>query len=151
MLYKHSKLIVIGWLLLGVFIGIGIKTINDAWIENREGGSYEKLPRRNFIVIIENDKQEDFFGQLKEFSEQQGFALRIAPTTPDGGNFSVEMWREDIKIFGANPFSQGEFRIGFYDTDSGSPFPISDLTLNDLVTKFKSLLSEIPNVTIIEE
>jgi hypothetical protein len=54
-------------------------------------------------------------------------------------------------VFGANPFSPGEFRIGFYNTDGANPYPISDGVLNALVNDFMSYINKIPNVIIAEE
>ena len=133
-------------LLLGIIVGIGIKTLTTTE-QGTETIPYEKLPRRKFIITIERRQQEELFSQLKKFADKGGFAIRIAPITPSGEDFSIEMWREDIKIFGANPFNPGEFRIGFYDTDGAYPYPAPEWALDDLENDLKSFIGEISNAT----
>jgi hypothetical protein len=111
----------------------------------------EKLPRRRLIVIIEKSQQEELFNQLIKFADQGGFAIRITPNTTSGEDFSIEMWREDVRVFGANPFNPGEFRLGFYDTDGTYPYPASEGVLDELESDLNSFISEIPNVSISEE
>ena len=138
-------------LVLGIFIGMGIKTLTANMELMIESATYEKLPRRNFVIIIEKSQREELFNQFRKFADKGRFAIRIAPITPSGEDFSIEMWREDIKVFGANPFDPGEFRIGFYDTDGTYPFPATEGELDNLATDLKSFIDEIPNVTITEE
>jgi len=139
-------------LFLGIFIGIGIKTLTETTLpQGIENASYEKLPRRRLVITIEKSQQEELFTQLRKFADKGGFAIRIAPITSSSEDFSIELWREDIKIFGANPFIPGEFRLGFYDTDGAYPYPASESILDDLESDLKSFIGEIPNVTITEE
>ena len=155
---KHAKFLIILSLLLGltlgVCLGIGfmdIKTMSEMKTENVNNGTYHKSPRKNFVIILQKSQQEELFNQFQKFADNNGFAMRIAPNTPGGEDFSIELWREDIMVFGANPFDPGEFRIGFYNTDGANPYPMPEWALDALVSDFKGFISEITNVTITEE
>ena len=136
-------------LLLGALIGYSAKTIAVIRDENKNNTAYSKYPRRTIIVKIEATQREQLFSEMRKFADMQGFAIRIDPTSPNGTDFSVEMWREDVNIIAQNNFDPGTFTIGFFDTDSAISPP--EFVLNSLVSDFKSYISEIPNVTITEE
>jgi hypothetical protein len=151
MLDKTRILLMAGCLLIGILLGVGIKTIYEMMERNAETGPYEKLPRRLVVVSIEKDQQEQLFDQLSRFSDEQGFAIRIAPTTPSGQDFVVEMWREDIKVIALNSFDPGIFNVGFFDTDGTYPYPLSEWDLDALVSNFGSYVHQIPDAEISEK
>ena len=158
MLGKFTKSwMVVIYLLLGIALGFGIgvgymriRPIVEKTQDNKTN-DYSKSPRKKLVIVIQKSQQEELFNQFQTFAHNNGFAIRIAPNTPSGEDFSIEMWREDIMVFGANPFDPGEFRIGFYNTDGANPYPMPEGELNALVGDFKSLISDIPNATISEE
>jgi hypothetical protein len=148
---KRTILIMFFCLSLGIFIGISIKTITGSRESTITNSPYEKLPRQLLVVTIEISQQEELFSQLRKFSDKQGFAIRIAPTTPSGKDFIVEMWREDVKIIGLNSFEPGIFNFGFFDTDGTYPYPLPVIALNSLVNDFKLFVYEIDDVKISDE
>ncbi len=122
-------------LLLGILIGYSAKTLAVIREENKNTAAYQKYPRRSIIVKIETTQREQLFDQMRKFADDQGFAIRIAPTSPSGADFIVEMWREDTKIISLNSFDPGTFSIDFFDTDSAIKSP--EWALNSLVSNFK--------------
>ena len=136
-------------LLLGTLIGYSTKAVKVAIDENKNNKTYQKYPRRTILVKIELDQQEMLFGKLRKLADDEGFAIRIAPTTPSGIDFIVQMWREDVKITALNDFEPGTFVIGIFDTDSAVSIP--EWAVDSLKNKLINYIEEIPNVTITEE
>jgi len=136
-------------LLLGFLVGYSTKAVAVAIDENKNNKTYQKYPRRTIVVKIEMDQQEMLFDKLRSFAEYEGFAIRIAPTTPSGIDYIVQMWREDVNILALNDIEPREFRIGLFDTDSAVSIP--EWAVSSLKSKLISYLKEIPNVTITEE
>src|SRR5687768_9983823 len=102
MFIERMKLIalIVLCLSLGLLGGVGIKTI----AENMKHTPAEQLPRGGVTITIDKSQQEELFDQLESFADKWDYAIRIAPTTPSGEDFSIALWRQDINIFGANPF-----------------------------------------------
>jgi hypothetical protein len=107
-----------------------------------------ELPVRVVKADLSGEPDDKFYSQLRKFADLNAFAVRIAPTTPDGRNVLVQMWREDIKIIGANPHNPNHFEFAFYDNDSISP---SGEAFDALVTSLFQVLREIKGVTYSEE
>lgn len=138
---KRVTSLVVACLVFGLSACLGM----NAMAERTKGES--QLPLRKLVVTLNKAQHEAFFEQLRKFADRRGFAIRIAPTTPSGEDFSIEMWRSDFKIFGANPFDPGEFKIGIYDNDAkGVPAEYLDA----LVAELKSFLAEVPTATVAE-
>jgi hypothetical protein len=136
-------------LLFGFLIGYSTKAVKVAIDENKNNKTYQRYPRRTILVKIELDQQEMLFDKLRSLADDEGFAIRIAPTTPSGIDFIVQMWREDVKITALNDFEPGTFVIGIFDTDSAVPVP--EWVVDSLKNKLINYIEEIPNVTITEE
>mgnify|MGYP000167919623 CR=1 FL=1 len=146
-MYKFSTFILMFVCLsLGILIGFSAKSIFLVVEDNQNNTAYEKKPRTTINVQIKVAQRELLFGKMQRFAEEQGFAIRIAPTSPSGEDYIVEMWREDIKIIALNSFDPGVFRIGFFDTDSAISTP--EWALNSLVSDFKGVIDDIPGVLI---
>jgi hypothetical protein len=133
-------------LLAGILIGIGIKTIAIMIEKNKQTETSQQIPERSITVAIKKGQQVELFNQFQKFSDDQGFAIRIAPTTPGGEDFMVQMWRQDVKVLALNSFDPEVFTIYFSDTDRVSP--AHEWVYSDLVNDIKSYIIEIPNVII---
>lgn len=143
MLNKYTKFAIFGFILLSLLGGIGVKTIAGKTENNSES------PIRKIEISINKDQRELFFSQLQKFAELHGFAIRIAPTTPARENFSIEMWREDFKILGANPFDPGTFKIGIYENDKAAQ-EIPSSHLDGLIRDLRAMTTEIAGATFKE-
>jgi hypothetical protein len=108
--------------------------------------SNPQVPLRTIAVSVEKNARDAFFEQLKKFADRHAFAIRVAPVRPDGEHFIVQMWREDIKGIGVNPFDPAGFEISFYENDCVHPVPAAhvDVLINDL----KLFIGAIQGVTI---
>lgn len=138
---KRTILLAVASLLLGVLIGIGIKTVAEM-IQNGNPG---QLPRRSITIKIDPSQQEELLAQLRSFADKWRYAIRIAPDSPSGDSFLIQMFREDMKIIGTNPFKPGTFGISFYDTNPA--YPVPGLYFDDEISDLKKFVSEIPGAT----
>src|SRR5258706_10136116 len=110
-------------LLLGILIGYSAKTLAVIREENKNTAAYQKYPRRSIIVKIETTQREQLFDQMRKFADDQGFAIRIAPTSPSGADFIVEMWREEKKKIFLKKFFPRTFWIFFFFFYSANKSP----------------------------
>jgi hypothetical protein len=136
-------------LIIGALIGYTAKTIAVFGENNKNTSAYQKYPRRTIVVQIEVSQQELLFDEMRKFADDQGFAIRIAPTTPTGVDYSIEMWRQDVMILAFNNSDPAMFRFSFFDTDSAILQP--EFVLSSLEGELKNYINEIPNVMISEE
>jgi hypothetical protein len=148
MTIQKNVFVMVICLLFGVLIGFSIDNI--VLINENTSEVYEKLPRKSFVVILEKNTKEKFFTQLQQFSTEEGFAIRISPTTPNEDSFIIEMWREDIKIIALNSFEAERFNIAFFDTDGLYPYPLPNWALDTLVNSFKVSINKIQGIQIID-
>jgi hypothetical protein len=77
------------------------------------------------ISTVPDGMREQFFGRLQQFASTHGFAIRIAPTTPDGDHVGVDMSREDVEIHGASVWSPEAFDISFYQSGDHRSHPFA--------------------------
>jgi hypothetical protein len=106
-------------------------------------------PLRSIQVTIDTSQSQQLIEQSQKFADKHGFSFQTAFYNPSGTDFSIWMKREDVEVIARSPFNPGEFRIGFYNYDCIHPTVASDI--EDLVVDLKSLISEIPDVTVIEQ
>jgi hypothetical protein len=122
---------------------IGIVSV-DAIAAQSDG----EMPIRSITITVREDSRDRFFDQLRKFADAHAFAIRIAPTTPDTKHFLLQMWREDIKVVGANPFDPPEaFAISFY---KNGKHPVEPAAVNLVITDLKGAVSQMPGVTFSE-
>lgn len=118
------------------------------WERAMATDSDSQLPRETIIAVVENnDARDRLFDRLKEFSDRQAFAIRIAPSDPIGESFLIQMWREDIKVIGVNTIEPTSFDLGFFDTCPAS-VPLRTDLFDLLVNDFKNFMSDVPGVTL---
>lgn len=149
MLANRSKSFKVGCLLLGLFFcGVGGIVILTRY-QKMTSCYDDRPPLRSLDVTIDTSQSQQLMEQLQKFADKNSFKYQTAYYTPNGDNFSVWMTREDVEVIADRPFNPGEFGIGFYNNDCIHPTVASDL--DGLVSDLKSLIGEIPNVTIIEQ
>lgn len=131
------------------FIGLVVLLIGLAAVQGpaTAAKSDSELPVRTVTITVDNGTRDQFFDQLKKFADTYALAIRIAPTRPDVPHFLVQMWREDMKVVGANPFDDSEFDISFY---KNGDHPIEPAVLNQVVVGLKQAVEKIPGATISE-
>ncbi|WP_163269283.1 hypothetical protein [Chelativorans alearense] len=104
-------------------------------------------PLRSVVIAVPPMARERFFAQLRQFADTHGFAIRIAPTTPDGEYIGVQMYREGLKVLGNSVWKPEKFDFAFYpNSDHPVPSGSVDKLLNDL----KQTVENVPGVTVSE-
>jgi|SRR5688572_29156549 len=83
----------------------------------------EKAPVRKVWITLEQNQHDQLFEQLRNFAGKHAFAIRISQTDSSGEDFLIQMWREDIRIIGADSRDPGLFEIGLYNTYEERPVP----------------------------
>ena len=63
---------------------------------------------------IERSSRDHFLAAIRKYADEQAFAIRIAPSDPSDEHIVIQLWREDVKLIGTNPFEPEDFRIYFY-------------------------------------
>ena len=109
--------------------------------------SDSELPIRTVTILLKEGTQDQFFDQLRKFADTYAFAIRIAPTNPDMLHFLAQMFREDIKVIGANPFKASEFYVSFYKNDD---HPVETASLNQMVVGLKQAVEQVRGAVITE-
>jgi hypothetical protein len=64
-----------------------------------------------------------FFKAIDLFAHQEAFAIRIAPNSPAGDSFTIQLWREDTKAIGVNSQNTSQFNVYFYANSRVPPLP----------------------------
>ena len=96
---------------------------------------------RTVYVTFAEGRREAMLDRLRAFADANAFAIRIAPVTPDGQNLAIDMWRNDVKIFGDNDFSPYKFSISFYENAEGRTAAIS--STDRLAEELRQSLAEV--------
>lgn len=105
-------------------------------------------PIRSLVVPVRKDVREQFFSQLRFFADTHGFAIRIAPATPDNEYFGVAMHRSDILVTCDSVWDPEEFEISFYQDGD---HPVASGSVDKLVGDLKQTIEQVPGVTVSKE
>jgi hypothetical protein len=150
MLTKRANLIMLACLLIGILLGlflgfkggISIKTMS----ENAKKNSQGIAPLRILDITIGQSQRDELFDQLRKFAEKNAFAIRIAQVHPAYDNFTIDMWRNDIRMFGSYPSDPGTLSFGVYYTVQSQPVPES--VFDEAIGNLEVFIDEIPKATI---
>jgi hypothetical protein len=158
MLTQSTKLTMIGFLLLGVLLGLFvgyeggsvIKTAVKEMVQNSTDNSENGAPVKSVTVSIQSGQREFLFDQLRRFAEKNFFAIRI--THLMASSYTIEMWREDIEIFGSFENDDGILSISFHHNQFEQPVPqpVSESVFSDLMNDLQSFISEVPSAITTE-
>ena len=152
MLGKRTKLIFLGCMSL-CFVAmacvISIPRITSL-LKMMKVGNEGQAPIKSLTLFIEKDQREALFDKLRGFAEKYGFQYELADFNTNGENFQFWMARDDLRIIASNvPPDATRVPIRFYAKYPG--YPVDEKIVDELFNEVKSLISEIPNVTITEE
>lgn len=89
-----------------------------------------------------------FFSRIETFADENAFAIRSAPTRPSSSSSLTQLWREDIKIIGVNPFDPNIYKFRFYKNDGA---PIKSESLNHLVKQIKEVSNNLEGASFEEK
>jgi hypothetical protein len=73
-----------------------------------------QAPLGRVTIHVDAGVRTKFFDRLRGFAEHEAFAIRIAPTHPDGAHFLAQLWREDVKVVGTNSMDANTFDVFFF-------------------------------------
>jgi hypothetical protein len=110
-------------------------------LETNGASAATQRPVREVAIIIDSPNEKaDVLAAIREFSDKNGFAARVASTSPEGDYFSVQLWREDIKIIGGNAIAVrpvNDIRLYFYHNGEGRvDDSVFDLAVSKLLSYF---------------
>jgi hypothetical protein len=139
------------FLLVGSILGIlccVFGSVSVARNYNKRNPS-ERAPIRTLSIRIDEDERDELFSQLRKFSEKHH--LEFSLSFYKGKEiFFVDMEGMGLIISAlSTPVNTTELDIDFYEEDPTNPPPQD--TIDELFSDLKTFISEIPNVTIIEE
>ena len=144
MLGKRTNLTPVICLLLGLLLGfLGSKI---ATAEKTKDTSEGEAPIRIVEITIDESRQEELFAQIQKFADEWGYAIRIARIVQNEDDFIIQMWREDIKLFGTYPSDPGELKIGFYYTNPA--IPVAGIFFDSEIRDLRNFINEIPGATL---
>lgn len=86
----------------------------------REPEMDSELPIATMSCVVQADQNDQFVDNLRAFAELNQFAIRVGHPTPDAADFTIQLWREDVKMILVNPFAAHEFRIQVYKNEQGT-------------------------------
>jgi len=157
MLIKRSTLIALGFVLLCVLLGsvfgyvggIATKTIVKEMLQNSKKSAEEGTPKKSVTITIQAGQQELLFDQLHKYAQKNGLAIVIAK---DETFYDVEMWREDIRIYGSFKADSGILSLYFnYNHfEQTTSQTISVAVFDDLIDDLEVYTYNIPNAIITE-
>ncbi|WP_119392201.1 hypothetical protein [Taklimakanibacter lacteus] len=102
-------------------------------------------PLRIVEFTLPGGASEVLYAKLRGYADKFGFAIRIAPTTPDSQRVLIEMWREEIRLLGLNAERPSSYTIAFYKNIGIGQVP--DKFLDQLVSELTESLEEIKGLT----
>jgi len=109
----------------------------------------ERFPIQTLSIQIEEEQHEKLFSQLRQFSDNHHFRFSLS-LYENEKEFFVVMDGDALQITASpRPITRTEIRINFYEKDPANP-PKQEI-VDELFNDLKKFISEIPNVTIIEE
>ena len=115
-----------------------------------EIGSKGQAPIIRITLIIDKSQREELFDKLRNFAEKHGFEYELTDFNTNGENFQFWISRDDLRIIASNvPPDATRVSVRFYAKYPG--YPVDEKVVDELFNEVKSLISEIPNVTITEE
>ena len=138
-------------LIVSLFLGILLCTFGCiGFAEIAKKGSEGQAPIRRLRIIIDVNRREELFAQLREYADKHNFDFYLTFYDRDKQIFLVEMVREDLEIQAVDATDAPTMiKLDFYDKNSMHPTPKE--TVDELISDLKSFISNIPNVTLTEQ
>lgn len=85
--------------------------------EARDPEKDVELPITSVECVVGSGSQGPFVKRIQEFAEANEFAIRIGHPTQNPNSFTIQLWRDDIKMVAVNSFSLEQFEIFLYPLD----------------------------------
>lgn len=150
---KNIRLVSAIGLLLGILCCVSVCIIYINW-SNKYNKSHPEVetPIKTLSIKVDENRREDLFAQLKEFSNknQLEFILTFYTRDKENDTFLLEMYGEGLEISAfSKPIARTELDIRFFIQDPTRP--PSKEKIEELYNDLKIYINQVPNVLIIEE
>ena len=76
-----------------------------------------ELPLARAHCTLAPDGKARFLSSLRVYADQGAFAMRVSRSSPEETGMLIQMYREDLKLIGTNPFNANEYSFGMYSND----------------------------------
>jgi len=96
----------------GLFRGIGIGRITT--VAQPDFSSKAVYPVRNVSITIDPSQREELFAQIRKFASKWKYAILIDPSSLNPENFSIYLWRYDMRAAADYPIGPGRLAISFF-------------------------------------
>jgi len=154
----RTRLVMIGILLLGVFLGlffgyeggILIKTSMKKMEQNSKANSEYGAPVKSITIAVQANERELLFDQLRKFAKKNFFAIRITDFRPS--SYNIEMWREDINIGGLFWIDSKTLSLSFHNNQFEQHLsqPLPESVFEDLMNNLQTFISVVPSAITTE-
>lgn len=104
-----------------------------------------QLPLTVMHLELEASRMPEMVNKFEKFAKENGFAIRVGGVA---NHISIQMYREDIKIFGTSEAVPTQINIGFYANTLTMPDWQLRIIALELKDAFKKELSKISDVSI---
>ncbi len=138
--WKWNKVVAVCGILLAALLTWSLVMKNDGVPE--ELGN---VPLRRMTVVVPAASRLAFLARMDKFASDNKFAKRIRSMDPDLPQFSLDLWREGLGIFGANVLAEQEFDFGVHVNKT---HPVSSETVDKLVEALSAAAMAIPGVSV---
>lgn len=105
----------------------------------------DELPFKSVEITIARGTEAQFFDALRESLDASGFAIRISPTEPTGQRKSIQIYRDDVRVLGANPFDNNIFSLGIF----AGRAPDAELAAADFLAALKIATDQLPESKVV--
>jgi hypothetical protein len=113
---------------------------------DKTGKNHRQDPIAITHVYVELGSRGAFLEKIREFADHNSFALRATPANYQDDQLLIQLWRDDIRIIGTNPFSSTGFSFGFYELRED--VKISSMGLQTLRNDFHAIFVDLKGVQI---
>ena len=106
---------------------------------------FGNVPLRSLTIVVPAGSRMAFLSLMDKFADAQKFSKRIRSMDPELPQFSVDLWRDDVGVFGANILTEQEFDFGIY---VNTKKPISNEAADKLVEALSAAAKNVPGVSV---
>lgn len=101
--------------------------------------SNPELPIKTLRFTVAEQSHAAFVDEVEGFARANGFHTRVGKPTPAERAVTIQMWREDLKVIGVNPFDPSEFRLSFYSSSEHADSALVERLAENLVDQTTSV------------
>lgn len=106
-------------------------------------------PLTSFGITIDPSQNQQFVEQSRKFAYRHSFRFDTADFDRPLSDVRIHMVGKDVEVIVRTSSNPGGYDIGFYNYDCIHPTVVSEI--GDVVSDYKSFVSEIPDVMISAE